>query len=68
MATSRFPFQLPFPYCSTKTIPDHDDDGDIVVERKQQYVFVIGMFPVMSHVIIVMSHDLSRACHGYSTR
>lgn len=43
VATSRFPFQLPFPYSSNKPDPDHDDDGDVIVERKQQYLFIIGM-------------------------
>ena len=42
VATSRFPFQLPFPFCNN-SVPDHDDDGDIVVERRQQHLFVIGM-------------------------
>ena len=25
------------------SIPDYDDDGDVIVERRQQYLFTIGM-------------------------
>ena len=42
VTTSRFPFQLPFPCCD-RSVPDHDDDGDIIVERRQQHLLVIGM-------------------------
>ena len=41
VATSRFPFQPPF-QCSSKSFPDYDNDGDVIVERRQQYLFVIG--------------------------